>query len=119
MVGRSRIDSPSRHELGAVDVDEESNVANRNHHRLQANRLPSLPEAAPASGCSEETRAAAWRARLRGWLPQLGQCPGMSPDAAWAEVDELRVAERSTFESNIYVLPEEAAERGVMRCRGT
>jgi len=36
----------------------------------------------------------------------------MSPDAAWAEADELRVAERSTFESNIYVQPEEAAERG-------
>jgi hypothetical protein len=35
----------------------------------------------------------------------------MSPDAAWAEADELRVAERSTFESNIYVQPEEAAER--------
>jgi hypothetical protein len=44
---------------------------------------------------------------------------GMSPDAAWAEADELRVAERSTLESNIYVQPEEAAERGVMRCRGT
>ena len=49
----------------------------------------------------------------------MGQCSGMSPDAAWAEADELRVAERSTFESNIYVQPEEAAERGVMRCRGT
>jgi hypothetical protein len=44
---------------------------------------------------------------------------GNVPDAAWAEADELRVAERSTFESNIYVQPEEAAERGVMRCRGT
>ena len=44
---------------------------------------------------------------------------GMSPDAAWAEADELRAAERSTFESNIYVQPEEAAERGVMRCRDT
>jgi len=43
----------------------------------------------------------------------------MSPDAAWAEADELRAAERSTFEGNIYVQPEEAAERGVMRCRDT
>ncbi len=32
----------------------------------------------------------------------------MSPDAAWAQADELRVAERSTSESNVYVLPEEA-----------
>jgi hypothetical protein len=31
----------------------------------------------------------------------------MSPDAGWAEADELRVAERSTFASNIYVRPEE------------
>ena len=38
----------------------------------------------------------------------------MTPDAAWAEADELRVAKQSTFESNIYVQP-----RGVMRCRGT
>ena len=52
-------------------------------------------------------------------MRRRGPCSGMSPDAAWAEADELRVAERSTFESNIYVRPEEAAERGVMRCRGT
>jgi hypothetical protein len=49
----------------------------------------------------------------------MGQCSGMPPDAAWAEADELRVAERSTFESNIHVRPEEAAERGVRRCRCT
>jgi hypothetical protein len=54
-----------------------------------------------------------------GAISHVGQCSGMSPDAAWAEADELRVAERSTFESNIYVQPEEAAERGVKRCRGT
>jgi hypothetical protein len=36
----------------------------------------------------------------------------MSPDAAWAEADELRVAERSTLESNIYVRPEETAGQG-------
>jgi hypothetical protein len=55
-----------------------------------------------------------WRGRSR-----MGQCSGMSPDAAWAEVDELRVTERSTFESNIYVQPEGAVKRGVMRCRGS
>lgn len=43
----------------------------------------------------------------------------MSSDAAWAQDDELGVAERSTFESSIYVQREKAAERGVMRCRGT
>ena len=41
-----------------------------------------------------------------------GQRSGMSPEAAWVEVDELRVAERSSFENNIDVQPEEAAERG-------
>ena len=50
---------------------------------------------------------------------RMGQCSGMSPDAAWAEADELRVAERSTLESNTDVRPDEAAERGVMRCRST
>ena len=40
----------------------------------------------------------------------MGQCSVISPDAAWAEADELRVAERPTFESNIYVQPKEAAE---------
>ncbi len=44
------------------------------------------------------------------------ECPLTQPGR---EADELRVAERSTFESNIYVQPEEAAERGVMRCCGT
>jgi hypothetical protein len=43
----------------------------------------------------------------------------MSPDVSLAEADEVGVAERSTFESNIDVQPEEAAERGVMRCRDT
>jgi hypothetical protein len=48
-------------------------------------------------------------------MPRLGQRSGMSPDAAWAEADELRVAERSTLESNIYVRPEETAgDKGVM-----
>ena len=36
----------------------------------------------------------------------LGQCPGMSPDAAWAETDELRVAERSNSQIKSYVRPE-------------
>src|ERR1044071_4208597 len=43
----------------------------------------------------------------------MGQCPGMSPDAAWAETDELRVAERSNPQIKSYVRPEEAAEKGV------
>jgi hypothetical protein len=34
-----------------------------------------------------------------------------SPDAAWAETDELRVAERSNPQLMSYVRPEEAAER--------
>ena len=37
----------------------------------------------------------------------------MSPDAAWAETDELRVAERSNPQIKSYVRPEEAAEKGV------
>jgi hypothetical protein len=41
----------------------------------------------------------------------VGQCPGMSSDAAWAETDELRVAERSNPQIKSYVRPEEAAER--------
>ena len=41
------------------------------------------------------------------------------PWRSWAEADEFGVAERSTVESNVYVQPEEAAERGVVRCRGT
>ena len=36
----------------------------------------------------------------------------MSPDAAWAETDELRVAERSNPQIKSYVRPEEAAEKG-------
>jgi hypothetical protein len=47
-----------------------------------------------------------------------GQRSGMSL-TAWVEVDELPVAERSSLENNIDVQPEEAAERGVMRCRDT
>ena len=43
----------------------------------------------------------------------MGQCSGMSPDAAWAETDELRVAERSNPQIKSYVRPEEAAEKGV------
>ena len=46
----------------------------------------------------------------------VGQCPGMSPDAAWAETDELRVAERSNPQIKSYVRPEEAAEKGVEPC---
>ena len=42
----------------------------------------------------------------------MGQCPG-SPGAAWAETDELRVAERSNPQIKSYVRPEEAAEKGV------
>jgi N-acyl homoserine lactone hydrolase len=38
------------------------------------------------------------------------ECP---PDAAWAETDELRVAERSNPQIKSYVRPEEAAEKGV------
>jgi hypothetical protein len=34
-----------------------------------------------------------------------------SPDAAWAETDELRVAERSNSQIKSYVRPKEAAER--------
>jgi hypothetical protein len=37
----------------------------------------------------------------------------MSPDAAWAEADELRVAERSNLKIKSYVRPEEAVEKGV------
>ena len=44
---------------------------------------------------------------------RVGQCPGMSPDAAWAETDELRVAERSNPQIKSYMRPEEAAEKGV------
>jgi len=43
----------------------------------------------------------------------LGQRPGMSPHAAWAETDELRVAERSSLRTKSYVRQEEAAEKGV------
>ena len=39
--------------------------------------------------------------------------PGKSPDAAWAETDELRVAERSNPQIKSYVRPEQAAEKGV------
>jgi hypothetical protein len=35
----------------------------------------------------------------------------MSPDAAWAETDELRVAERSNPQIKSYVRPEKAAGR--------
>jgi hypothetical protein len=49
----------------------------------------------------------------------MGQYSGMSPGAAWAEADELRVAERSDPQIKSYARPEEVAERGVMRCRGT
>jgi hypothetical protein len=35
-----------------------------------------------------------------------------SPDPAWAETDELRVAERSNPQIHSYVRPEEAAEKG-------
>ena len=38
----------------------------------------------------------------------------MSPDAAWAETDELPVAERSYPQIESHVRPEEAAEKGVM-----
>src|SRR5207244_4097267 len=45
---------------------------------------------------------------------RLGQCPGNdAPDAAWAETDELRVAERSNSQIKSYVRPEEVAEKGV------
>jgi N-acyl homoserine lactone hydrolase len=37
----------------------------------------------------------------------------MSPDAAWAETDELRVAGRSNPQFKSYARPEEAAEKGV------
>jgi hypothetical protein len=40
----------------------------------------------------------------------------MSPDPAWAETDELRVAERSNHQIKIYVRPEEAAEKESMPC---
>ena len=40
----------------------------------------------------------------------------MSPDPAWAEADELRVAERSNPQIKRYVRPEEAAEEGVNAC---
>ena len=35
---------------------------------------------------------------------------------AWAETDELRVAERSNPQIKSYVGPEEAAEKGVKPC---
>ena len=37
----------------------------------------------------------------------------MSSDAAWAETDELRVAERSNSQIKSYVRPEEVAEKGI------
>jgi len=37
----------------------------------------------------------------------------MSPDAAWAETDELRVAERSKPQIKGYVRLKEATEKGV------
>jgi len=37
----------------------------------------------------------------------------MSPDTAWAETDELRVAERSIPQTTSYARPEEAAGKGV------
>ena len=43
----------------------------------------------------------------------MGQRSGMSPDAPWAETDEVRVAERSNPQITNYVRPEEAAEKGV------
>src|SRR4029450_3233102 len=43
----------------------------------------------------------------------LRQVPGMPPDPAWAETDELRVAERSNPQIKSYMRPEEAAEKGV------
>jgi hypothetical protein len=46
----------------------------------------------------------------------LGQCAGMSPDAAWAETDEFRVAERSNPQIKSYMRPEEAAEKESMPC---
>jgi hypothetical protein len=40
----------------------------------------------------------------------------MPPDAAWAETDELRVAERSNPQIKNYVRPEEAAEKESRPC---
>src|SRR5919197_3010544 len=42
-----------------------------------------------------------------------GPVSGNVPDAAWAETDELRVAEQSNPQSKSRVRPEEAAEKGV------
>jgi hypothetical protein len=49
---------------------------------------------------------------LQGEATRMGQCPGMPPDATWAETDELRVAERSNPQIKSYV-PREAVEKGV------
>jgi hypothetical protein len=40
----------------------------------------------------------------------------MSPDAAWAETDELRVAERSNPQIKSYVRPEEPPRKESMPC---
>jgi hypothetical protein len=40
----------------------------------------------------------------------------MSPDAAWAETDELRVAERSNLQIKSYVRPEEPPRKESRPC---